>query len=99
MKRRASFTRPGGAARTGNVWYVSHSAGDEMFRAFSDPYACEIDETAPNYTWRVILQAEPNCNLASGTGTSMEESVKSACVAMAMLKKRSKPLPTFTAAR
>ena len=70
-----------------------------MFRAFSDPYACEIDEAAPDYAWRVVLQAEPNRDLASGTGTSMEDSVKSACVAMAILKKRSNPSTTFAIAR
>jgi hypothetical protein len=57
-----------------------------MFRAFSDPYACEIEESA-GYAWRVILKREPHRSLASGTSISMEESVKAACVAMAMLKK------------
>jgi hypothetical protein len=57
-----------------------------MFRAFSDPYACEIEESS-GYAWRVILKKEPHRSLASGTSMSMEESVKAACVAMAMLKK------------
>jgi hypothetical protein len=57
-----------------------------MFRAFSDPYACEIEESS-GYAWRVILKKEPHRSLASGTSVSMEESVKAACVAMAMLKK------------
>jgi len=57
-----------------------------MFRAFSDPYACEIEESS-GYAWRVILKKEPLRSLASGTSMSMEKSVKAACVAMAILKK------------
>lgn len=60
-----------------------------MFRGISDPYACEIEE-APDYAWRVVLKIEPHRDLARGTGTSMEESVKAACVAIAMLRKQSR---------
>ena len=89
-----------GAAKMNNVRYTAYVFnGVEMFRAFSDPYACEIDDTAPDYAWRVVLRTEPNRDLASGIGRSMEESVKAACVAMAMLKKHSKPPQTRRTAR
>jgi hypothetical protein len=61
-----------------------------MFRGFSDPYTCEIEET-PDYAWRVVLKKEPHRDLVRGTSPSMEESVKAACVAMAMLKRQSRP--------
>ena len=60
-----------------------------MFRGFSDPYTCEIEEE-PGYAWRVILKKEPYRDLASGSSASMQESVLAACVAMAALKKQSR---------
>ena len=60
-----------------------------MFRGFSDPYTCEIEEE-PGYAWRVTLKKEPYRDLASGSSLSMQESVLAACVAMAKLKKQSR---------
>ena len=57
-----------------------------MFRGYSGPYSCEVDELAHGFVWRVVLTNDPEQHLAAGSCATMDEAIRDAYRALSELK-------------